>query len=146
MVVGGRALSKPRYELIDHTADIAIVAHGDSLPDLFENAAFGLFDRTFDIGDTAGSVERRVAARGDTVEELLVGWLSALLAESEIAGLVFAGFTVDRLEEGEVEGTATGLPVAGVELVGAPVKAVTYHDLAVVEASGGWWARVVFDV
>jgi SHS2 domain-containing protein len=145
-VVGGRNLSKPRYELIDHTADIAIVARGDTLPDLFENAAFGLFDVTFDLADAAGTVERRVAARGDTVEELLVGWLSALLAESEIAGLVFAGFTVDRLEEGGVEGTAAGSPVAGVDLVGSPVKAVTYYDLAVVEGSGGWWARLVFDV
>jgi SHS2 domain-containing protein len=145
VVVGGRTLSR-RYEIIDHTADTAIVAYGDSPADLFENAAFGMFDITFDLAGVAGTVRRRVAASGDTTEELLVGWLSALLAESEIAGLVLVGFTVDRLGEGSVEGSAIGSPVAGVTLTGPPVKAVTYHDLAIAEAREGWWARVVFDV
>ncbi len=145
-MVGGRALRTPRYEVIEHTADAAIIAYGDTPADLFENAAYGMFDIMFDLDAVAGSSSRPVVAAGDSLEDLLVAWLSSLLAEAEIAGLVFCGFTVDRLEEGGVQGSAHGAPVSGVELLGPPVKAVTYHDLAVVEVPEGWWARVVFDV
>ncbi|MBP1632769.1 MAG: Archease protein family, partial [Acidobacteria bacterium] len=42
--------------------------------------------------------------------------------------------------------TAWGGPSSGLELRGPPVKAVTYHDLAVEQESGGWRVRVIFDV
>lgn len=135
-----------RYEVIDHTADAAIIAYGETLADLFENAAYGLFDLTFDLASVSASISRPITAAGDAVEDLLVAWLSSLLAEAEIHGLAFAAFTVDRLEEGGVQGTASGAAAAGVELIGPPVKAVTYHDLAVAEVAEGWWARLVFDV
>lgn len=146
MVVGGGALRRPRYEALEHTADAAIVAYGDTLPELFENAAYGMFDLMFDLTSAPGSRSRPIVATGDSVEDLLVGWLSSLLTESEISGLAFSTFTVDRLLEGGVQGSAGGAPSGGLELVGPPVKAVTYHDLAVVEVPDGWWARVVFDV
>jgi SHS2 domain-containing protein len=144
VVVGD--VTQPVYEQIDHTADAAIVAYGATLEDLFEHTAFGMFDITFDLTDATGAMSRPVVGAGDTVEDLLVAWLSGLLAEAEIHGLAFSTFAVDRLEEGGVQGSAGGDPVAGLELIGAPIKAVTYHDLAVIEIPDGWWARVVFDV
>jgi len=134
------------YEQIDHTADAAVVAYGATLEELFEHAAFAMFDITFDLRGATGARTRPVVAAGDTVEDLLVGWLSSLLAESETHGLAFSVFSVDRLEEGGVQGSAGGDPASGLELVGAPIKAVTYHDLAVVPVPDGWWARIVFDV
>jgi SHS2 domain-containing protein len=146
VVVGGRVLTRPRYEVIDHTADAAIIAYGDTVAELFENAGYALFDLVFDLSEVPGSASRPIVAAGDTIEDLLVGWLSSLLAEAEIAGLAFSTFSIDRLEEGGVQGWAAGMPVSALELIGPPVKAVTYHDLAVVEVPEGWWARVVFDV
>ena len=145
-MVGGDALRPPRYEVLPHTADTAIIAYGSTLFELFENAAFGMFDTMFDLEEVSTARSRPVVAAGDTVEELLVAWLSELLAEAETHGLAFSYFTVDRLEEGGVQGSAQGGPTAGLELRGPPVKAVTYHDLAVVEIPDGWWARLVFDV
>jgi SHS2 domain-containing protein len=145
-VVGGAVLRLPRYEVLPHTADTAIIAYGATLFEVFENAAFGMFDTMFDLAQVSTTRSRPVVAAGDTVEELLVAWLSELLAEAETHGLAFSYFTVDRLEEGGVQGSAHGDPAAGLELRGSPVKAATYHDLAVVEIPDGWWARVVFDV
>ncbi len=136
----------PRYEVLPHTADTGIVAYGSTLFELFENAAYGMFDLMYDLASLGGGPDRPVMAAGDTAEELLVGWLAELLYESETAYLAFRTFTVDRLEEGGVQGAASGPSLAFVELRGAPIKAVTYHDLAVVEIPGGWWARVIFDV
>lgn len=135
-----------RYEVFDHTADTGIIAYGDNLHDLFENAAYGMFDLMFDLEPIPSGVTRPVVAGGDTPEELLVGWLAELLAIAEIDDLVFTSFGVDRLEERGVRGWAGGAPTAGRELRGPPIKAVTYHELAVVEVAGGWWARVLFDV
>ncbi len=137
----------PRYEAIPHTADTGIIAYGETLPELFENAAYGMFDLMFDLTALAGS--RRdvpVVAAGDSAEELLVAWLEELLYLGEVHRLAFAGFTVDRLEEGGVQGAGSGVSLDEAELRGPPVKAVTWHDLAVVEIPAGWWARVIFDV
>jgi len=139
-------MGRPRYEVLGHTADTAIVAYGAILPELFENAAYGMFDLMFDLTEVGTRRSRPVVAAGDTAEELLVAWLDELLAEAEIHGLALSYFTVDRLEEGGVQGSAQGNPAAEYELRGPPIKAVTYHDLAVVEIPDGWWARVVFDV
>lgn len=135
-----------RYRVIAHTADTGIVAHGATPAEAFANAAYGMFDLMFDLSRLGAGEECAVEAQAETADELLVAWLSALLAEAEIRGLAFSRFTVDELGEGIVRGTAQGVPTAGLELRGPPVKAVTFHDLAVEQLPGGWEARVIFDV
>lgn len=135
-----------RYVVVPHTADVAFIAFGDTLEEVFENAAFAMFDITFDLAAGGGRLSRPIVADGDTAEDLLVSWLSELLVESEVHGLAFSRFAIDRLEEGGVQGWAAGDPVEVIPLIGAPVKAVTHHDLAIVEIPDGWWARVVLDV
>lgn len=135
-----------RYEVLAHTADTGILAHSASLAGVFENAAFGMFDLVFDLSEVSGAEECRVDVEAETREELLVAWLSALLAEAEIRGLALSRFAVEGLAGGRLRGSAWGSPSAGLELRGPPVKAVTYHDLAVDEVPEGWQARVIFDV
>ena len=42
-----------RYEYIEHTGDIGIRAYGDSLEELFINAAQGLLEATADLSQLA---------------------------------------------------------------------------------------------
>jgi SHS2 domain-containing protein len=135
-----------RYQVIDHTADTGIIAYGVTPNELFENAGWGMFDLMFDIAGLDPVRDVPVMAAGDSLDQLLVGWLSELLYHSEVLDLAFCYFTVDRLEEGGVQGSAGGIPVTALELRGPPIKAVTYHDLAIVENPDTWWARVIFDV
>lgn len=148
--LGGGGLGEnevvPIYEELAHTADTGIIAYGSTLAELFEHAAYGMFDLMFDLATIHARHDRPVVAAGDAVEELLVDWLGELLIMAETEELALARFTVDRLEEGGVQGAAGGAPFAEVELRGPPVKAVTYHDLAVVRIPDGWWARVIFDI
>jgi SHS2 domain-containing protein len=135
-----------RYQVISHTADTGIVAGGGSLAEAFENAAFGMFDLMFDLGRVAAGEQCPIAVEAESPGELLVAWLSALLAESEIRGLAFSRFAVEEVGAGALRGIALGAPAAGLALRGPPVKAVTYHDLAVEQVAGGWRVRVIFDV
>ena len=135
-----------RYEVIDHTADSGIIAYGVTPNELFENAGWGMFDLMFDLTGVDPVRDIPVTAAGDIIEELLVNWLAELLFHFEVLDLALCYFTVDRLEEGGVHGSAGGVPVGALELRGPPIKAVTYHDLAIVENPATWWARVIFDV
>jgi SHS2 domain-containing protein len=135
-----------RYEVLSHTADTGIVAYGGSPAEAFTNAAFGMFDLMFDLSGVLATEECRVEVQAETPGELLVAWLSALLAEAEIRGLALSRFVVEEMTGGHLVGIARGSPTAELELRGPPVKAVTYHDLAFEEVRGGWRARVIFDV
>lgn len=135
-----------RYEALDHTADTGIRAYGATIPELFENAAWGMFDLMFDLEHLMPQRDVPVVAAGDTCEELLVNWLSELLYHAEALDLALCYFAVDRVEPGGAQGSAGGLPAPAADLRGPPIKAVTYHDLAVVEVPDGWWARIIFDV
>ena len=136
----------PRYEVLAHTADTGIVASGAGLAEAFENAAFGMFDLVFDLSGVLAIEECRVEVGAESLGELLVAWLSALLAEAEIRNLAFSRFVVEEPAARSLRGTAWGGPSSGLELRGPPVKAVTYHDLAVEQEPGGWRVRVIFDV
>ena len=110
MVVGGglsppdAALRSPRRT--PPTSGIA--AGGATLAEAFENAAFGMFDLMFDLSAVEAAEECRVEASAETDGELLVAWLSALLAEAEIRGLAFGRFRVEMLAGGSLSGYALG--------------------------------------
>ena len=58
------------YTVLSHTADTGIVAYGGTLYELFENAAYGMFDLMYDLEALGGGPDRPVMAAGDTVELL----------------------------------------------------------------------------
>ncbi|MFQ5948893.1 MAG: archease, partial [Acidimicrobiia bacterium] len=130
---------RKRYEPLPHTADVGIMAYGVTLTETFENAGYGMFDLMFDLARLQPGRDLPVVAFGDTREELLVEWLGELLFLFEVHDLALCYFTVDRLEEGGVQGSASGAGLEAATLRGAPIKAVTYHQLAVVEVPDGWW-------
>lgn len=136
-----------RYQPLEHTADTGVVAYGRDLPELFENAAYGLFDLMYGLESlTASGPEERVAVSAAGVEDLLVAWLEELLFLSETEERAWCRFEVGEIEEGRLEARVEGVPFSEVELAGPPVKAVTYHDLEVTETDQGWCATVIFDV
>lgn len=136
----------PRYEPLDHTADTGIIAYGADLPELFENAAFGMFDLMFDLSQLRTGRDQQVTVEAGGLEDVLVAWLEELLFRSESEGLVFLAFSVEEVDERGLRGKATAVSSEGVELVGPPIKAVTYHGLEVRQIERGWQVQVIFDV
>jgi protein archease len=147
-------VSKPPYEILEHTADIGLKVHGRSLPELFVNAAKGLAALASSqegLPVAEGGVPLPLRAQGADLEEAMVAWLSEILYFMDADGWVFSEFRVDRVVEhpGEsaVEGKGLGErrdPQTRSRAI--PVKAVTYHQISVREAGGGWEAVVYFDI
>ena len=134
------------YAILSHTADTGIAAKAPTLADLIREVATGMFSliATAHEQKTTGSVELAVEAA--STEDLVVDVLAELLWRSEAEDLVFTTFDVDLSSPTHATVVAHGTATTDVEPVGPPIKAVTYHDLSVVQTADGWEATVYFDV
>jgi SHS2 domain-containing protein len=134
------------YELIDHTADIGVRVHGLTMSELFEHAAFALFDVMFDISDVQPVLEREFACRSDSIEDLLVEWLGNLLYVFDTERVVFSRFSVEMIEPTMLVAHAGGeFYDADRHDLKTLIKAVTYHGLCVQQTQAGFAATVIFD-
>lgn len=135
------------YRVLDHTADTGIDVEATSAAELFAAAAAGMFALMYgDELETQADHEIEIASSGDGYEDLLVNFLSDLLAESEIRRVALVTPTIDHIDEASLRGRLIAVPVDDLGLIGPPVKAVTYHGLYVARVEQRWRARVIFDV
>jgi SHS2 domain-containing protein len=139
------------YEIVDHTADKAVRAWGDSLGSLFVAAARGMFAISLDLSRVKATASERIEVTGADLQDLLVRWLSDLQYRHEVNRTLFLGFAIRELVMGDgvcrVAARAQTAPVGSGEiLLGSPVKAVTYHALRIDQTPRGWECFIVFDV
>jgi len=136
-----------RFEILDHTADIGIVVHGENLKALFENAGEAFFRLITDLRKVRRRVERRVNIGGESLDRLMVDWLSELLYLHDVENLLFKGFEVDSVGQEGLKATVKGESFReGVHVIKTEVKAVTYHQIEVRRENEGWRAQVILDL
>ncbi len=128
---------------VEHTADWAIQARGATLPDLFVNAAIGMYSLMVDRAVVPLSIERVIEVSGVDTEALLVNWLNELVYHTEMDGEAFGEFHVESFEPTHLQARVRG--GRGVELK-KQVKAVTFHDLSIKAVNPGYEVTIVFDV
>ena len=88
-----------RYELIEHTADIGLIAYGKTISEAFANAAYGMFSIIAELDEVKETESRHVEVNEDDMESLLFEWLNSLLYYFDVEGLIFKKF--DMVEFGE---------------------------------------------
>ena len=136
-----------RFEILDHTADIGIIIHGENLKALFGNAAEAFFHLITDLRKVRRRIERRVNIGGESLDRLMVDWLSELLYLHDVENLLFKGFEIDSVGEDGLKAIVKGEPFQeGVHVIKTEVKAVTYHQIEVRPEKRGWRARVILDL
>jgi SHS2 domain-containing protein len=135
------------YEILEHTADTGFRARGESLEDLFAQAAHALIAVALDPADAIAFEPREILASGAGLQELLVNWLN------EVLYLIDAGqFVPARFEAIRVEGDTVAARLLGEARDGLRhpprmvVKAATFHQLSIHEHNGGWEAEVYLDI
>lgn len=135
------------YELINHTADVAIKAYGKTLSEAFENAAKGMFDIITNNSEIENIGQYDIELQADSLEQLLVDWLSELLFLNSAHNIVFGFFKVE-LDEKKSKLSAK---VFGEKFdlsrhkIGTEIKAVTYHMLEV-NNKKPIFVQVLFDI
>ena len=136
-----------RYEQFPHTADIGIRVFSKDLKELFENAAFAMFDLIADLEGIKTSIEEVIEAAGETQEELLVAWLDELLYRFCTKEIIYSKFEITELSETKLKAKVFGRPVsANRNRLKIEIKAVTYSDLKIKKTDKGYQAEIIFDV
>ena len=134
------------FTLLDHTADVGIVASGRDLAALFAHAAEGMFSVMVEREGVAETVRREVVVDAADREALLVEWLNELLFVVDVDRLVFRRFEVVECTETHLRAFACGEQIdPSRHQLKTAVKAATYHMLKI---TGGppYRAQVILDV
>jgi SHS2 domain-containing protein len=121
------------FEAVEHTADLALIARGRTLAELFTHAAEGMVAFLYDRAAVEPLEEERFEVFGEDAEELLVAWLQEILYRHEMRQRVYRDFRVESVAPPRLAANARGesFDPARHEIL-AQIKAATYHDLAIV--------------
>lgn len=134
-----------KFEFIEHTADIGLVAYGNDLAEAFANAAYGLFSIITEPESLQETESRSVTVNAEDRESLLFNWLNHLIYIFDVEHLLFKSFRVTRLSDDEIEAECRGEyydPSRHQLKMG--VKSATYHLLEVNAQAN--CVKVIFDV
>jgi len=127
-----------KFEFLEHTADILIAAHGQTLEEAFENAALAMFEVMTDTTKINPTQEDTVEVEAEDEYALLYSWLESLLVKFEVNGMLYSKFKVISLRDAP-EGFKLKANVWGEKYTAEKhpqkiaVKAVTYHRMEIIK-------------
>jgi SHS2 domain-containing protein len=127
-----------KFEFLEHTADILIAAHGQTLEEAFENAALAMFEVMTDTTKINPNLENSVEVEAEDEYALLYSWLEALLVKFEVNGMLFSRFKIANIQDTS-DGFKLKANVWGEKYIAekhpqkVAVKAVTYHRMEIIK-------------
>jgi SHS2 domain-containing protein len=134
----------------DVTSDLAFVARGRTLEDLFRAAAEALLAATVEDPERVARDELVCLELAEpALDLLLVRFLNELVYLRDAEGLLLhAGdVSISRGDEARLRASLAGEPIArGRHRLAGEVKAATAHQLRVAPTDEGWEAAVTLDV
>lgn len=138
---------KPSFEILEHTADTGFRITAPTFEQLLSASAAGLASIVLDCGAARPLESLEISARGEDIESLTVNFLNEVLYALDARRFALSLAAV----------TASGPHGVSAALLGEPrddarhpprlvVKAVTYHQLVVIQSGPGWLAEVYLDI
>ena len=135
-----------KFEILDHTADIAGRIYGRDVSELFVNASALLYSLMSPEYCGGASANKDMELSGDTPENLLVKFLNELIFRAEVKK------TAGRVLRMKIEKKSGKFHLQcrigsrQIRIQGREIKAATYHGLNIEEKNGMWTASVIFDI
>jgi protein archease len=131
---------------IDHSGDVGVEAWGATPAEAIENLTRGLFG-LWCRGRVEPVVERAIEVRSESIGDLLVDWLSEVIACAATRGEVYGEVAVSADDERSARGVVRGETIDPARhRLRFDVKAATYHGLVFESTARGYHARVIFDL
>ena len=136
-----------RYAEGGPTADLAVDTWGETLEEVFSQAAISLFNAMTPIEGVEKVETREFEVEGDDLGALLFNFLDELLYIHEVDLVVFSAFDLEiDKEQIRLKAVCHG---ESFDLArhpqGIAIKAVTFHQMKIEESEEGWNLRVVLD-
>ena len=134
------------FEIINHTADVGIIAYGTDMNQAFANAARALFSLITELDVVEEALYRDIELAAPDQESLLVAWLNELIYLFDTELLIFKRFDITELSHTQLKARGYGEKVDRAKhTLKIGVKAATYHMLKVEQNNGGK-VQVLFDI
>jgi len=134
------------FEIINHTADVGIIAYGADMNEAFANAAKALFNLITDLDDVEEVTHQDIELTAPDQESLLVEWLNELIYLFDAENIIFKRFDITQLSQTHLKARSYGHKVdSSKHKLKTGVKAATYHMLKIEKSNGGK-VQVLFDI
>ncbi|MFC2007510.1 archease [Chloroflexota bacterium] len=134
-----------RFRLIEHTADIGLIAYGRTLVEAFANAAYGLFSIITEPETVRETESRDLEISEDDKEALLFEWLNSLIYIFDVDTILFRRFEITELDSHRLKAVCYGEKYnPSRHKLKMGVKSATYHLLEVDREKNR--VKVIFDV
>ncbi len=138
-------MKKRKFKLIEHTADVGLIAYGGTLAEAFANAAYGMFSIIAELNDVQEKESRRVEINEDDMEGLLFEWLNSLIYLFDVDMLLFRSFDIIELDRCRLRATCHGEKYdPSRHQLKTGIKSATYHMLEVDGEKNQ--VQVIFDI
>jgi len=134
-----------RFQFIEHTADVGLMAYGRTLAEAFANAAYGLFSIIVEIRAVREIESRQLEISEEDSEGLLFEWLNSLIYLFDVEKVLFKKFNITEFDDHRLKAICYGEKYdPSRHRLKLGVKAATYHMLKVDKDKNQ--VRVIFDV
>ena len=134
------------FEILDHTADIGIIAYGADMKQAFANAARALFSLITELEDVKEVRHRDTELTATDEESLLVEWLNELIYQFDAENILFKRFDIAELNNTWLKARSYGEKVDRTKhKLKIGVKAATYHMLRI-DKDDGCKVQILFDI
>jgi SHS2 domain-containing protein len=136
-----------QFELLDISGDAGIRAFGRDLPDLFVNAAIGMYSLITDIKNIQEKKMLEISAQGSSLEGLLVSFLNELIFHFDTYSFLGKRIVITALDNNSVTAKVSGEEFDPDQHQGKLlIKAATYHKLLIDKKDGFYQAEIIFDI
>lgn len=134
------------FELIEHTADVGIIAYGDDTNQAFANAAKALFSLITELDSINEVIYKDTELVAPDLETLLVAWLNELIYLFDAENILFKRFDITEISDTQLKAKSYGEKVDSARhKLKTGIKAATYHMLKV-DKTDGCKVQVLFDI
>ena len=138
---------KKAFEIMDHTADVGIIAYGTDIEELFCNAALALFSLITELESIQEKVHLSLKVSSDERDTLLIEWLNELIYFFDAKHILFNRFDIESLTRNELKATCHGEAFDPTKhKIKRGVKAATYHMLRLDKNNDGYKAQIILDI
>jgi len=138
---------KKAFEIINHTADVGIIAYGADVKELFSNSALALFSLITELESVEEKLHLDLEVSSEDRDSLLVEWLNELIYLFDVKHILFNRFDIESLTHNELKATCYGEGFDPMKhKIKTGVKAATYHMLRLDKNGGRYKAQIIFDI
>ncbi len=137
---------KKRFKVIDFYGDVGLEVRGESMEELFENAAKGL-SMLITTSKIKPVIKIEISLTATDKETLLLKWLNELIFYFDAKGFVGSKVVFKKFDQNNLVASVCGDYFDNNKhKAGLLIKAATYHNMLFDTNEKGLYAKIIFDI